>query len=82
MIIVRCRDCNKELHSSTKTKVCGCPNMMTVTADKVSAIDLSKVVMINSNQREQQKNILSSSDLVYQEERRKRKVKRLDFDVR
>ena len=47
MIIVRCKECNTEICSNTKTQVCGCPNMMTVLGDKVSAQDLSKVVMIN-----------------------------------
>tara|TARA_B100000035_G_scaffold98954_1_gene83927 strand:+ start:119 stop:286 length:168 start_codon:yes stop_codon:yes gene_type:complete len=55
--------------------------MMTVTGDKVSAVDLSRVIMINSN-KEKKQNILSQQDLAYQEARRKRKVRRLDFDVR
>tara|TARA_B100002019_G_scaffold205589_1_gene178343 strand:- start:527 stop:694 length:168 start_codon:yes stop_codon:yes gene_type:complete len=55
--------------------------MMTVTGDKVSAVDLSRVVMINSN-KEKKQNVLSQQDLAYQEARRKRKVRRLDFDVR
>ena len=81
MITVRCKDCNTELRGNNKTQVCGCPNMMTVTGDKVSAVDLSRVVMINSN-KEKKQNVLSQQDLVYQEARRKRKVRRLDFDVR
>jgi len=81
MIIVRCKDCNKELTSTNKTQVCGCPNMMTVKGDGVTAVDLSRVVMVNSTQKEQ-KNVLSSSDLAYQEARRQRKVRRLDFEVR
>ena len=54
---------------------------MTVTGDKVSAVDLSRVIMINSN-KEKKQNVLSQQDLAYQEARRKRKVRRLDFDVR
>ena len=81
MLIVRCKDCNKELTSTPKTQVCGCQNMMTVKGDSVTAVDLSRVVMINSTKKEQ-KNVLSSSDLAYQEARRQRKVRRLDFDVR
>ena len=82
MIIVRCRDCNKEITSTNKTQVCGCPNMMTVKGDSVSAVDLSRVVMINSTQKEQKSNVLSSSDLAYQEARRQRKVRKLDFEIR
>ena len=55
--------------------------MMTVNEDKVSAVDLSKVVMIISG-KEKKQNVLSQQDLVYQEQRRKRKVRRLDFDVK
>ena len=54
---------------------------MSVKGDSVTAVDLSRVVMINSTKKEQ-KNVLSSSDLAYQEARRQRKVRRLDFDVR
>jgi len=82
MISVRCRDCNKELTGTNKTQVCGCPNMMTVKGDSVSAVDLSRVVMLNSTQKEQRSNVLSSSDLAYQEARRQRKVRKLDFEVR
>jgi hypothetical protein len=81
MLIVRCKDCNRELTGTTKTQVCGCPNTMTVKGDSVTALDLSRVIMINSTKKEQ-KNVLSSSDLAYQEARRQRKVRRLDFDVR
>ena len=82
MIVVRCRDCNREITSTNKTQTCGCPNMMTVKGDGVSAIDLSRVVMVNSTQKEQRSNVLSSSDLAYQEARRQRKVRKLDFEVR
>jgi len=56
--------------------------MMSVKGDSVTAVDLSKVVMVNSNGVEQKKNVLSSQDLAYQEARRQRKVRKLDFDVR
>ena len=82
MIIVRCKQCNTEIKSDHHTHCCGCPNMMTVIEDKVTAIDLSKVVMISSSNRVKDGNVLTSSDLSFQEERRKRKVKKLDFEIR
>jgi len=82
MLIVRCRDCNREITSTNKTQVCGCPNMMTVKGDSVSALDLSRVVMVNSTQKEQKTNVLSSQDIAWQEARRQRKVRRLDFEIR
>ena len=81
MLVVRCRDCNKEITSTNKAQVCGCPNMMTVKGDSVTAIDLSRVVMVNSTKKEQ-KNVLTSQDLAFQEARRQRKVRRLDFEIR
>lgn len=56
--------------------------MMTVTGDNVSAVDLNQVVMLNSKENTKQKGVLSSQDLMYQEERRNRKVRKLDFEVR
>ena len=81
MIIVRCKNCNTEISSSSKTQCCGCPNMMTVTEDKVSAVDLSQIVMIKSGESRKE-NKLSAQDLAYQEARRQRKVRRLDFEER
>ena len=56
--------------------------MMTVIEDKITAVDLTKVVMVELNKETIPKNFLSQSDLSYQEQRRKRKVRKLDFDVR
>ena len=83
MISIRCKDCNKELigHSS-KTVTCGCPNMATIRGDKVSAVDLSRIVMLNSLKESSKTNVLSSQDIAWQEARRQRKVRRLDFEVR
>ena len=82
MLIVRCRDCSKEINSTNKTQVCGCPNMMTVKGDSVSAVDLSRVIMVNSTKKEQKTNVLTSQDLAFQEARRQRKVRKLDFEIR
>ena len=82
MITIRCKNCNKELISNNKTQVCGCPNTMTIVGDKISAIDLNRVVMVNSSKENQKTNLLSNSDLAYQEARRQRKVRRLDFDIK
>jgi hypothetical protein len=82
MLVVRCKICNKELESSPKTQICGCPNMMTLKDDKVTAVDLGKVVMVRSNKEREQKSSFSPSELAYQEARRNRKVRKLDFEVR
>ena len=84
MLVVRCRECQKELTShETKSQSCGCPNMMTVKGDSVTAVDLSRVVMISSAVKKKQKDgVLSDSDLMFQEERRKRKVRKMDFEIK
>ena len=80
MLSVRCKVCNVELTSSSKTQVCGCPNMMTITDDAVSATDLKKVVITRLDTKETEG--LTSHDLEWQEQRRKRKVRKLDFEIK
>jgi hypothetical protein len=83
MLSIRCKDCNKELLGHpTKTITCGCSNMATIRGDKISALDLSRVVMLNSLKETQKSNVLSSQDLAFQEARRQRKVRKLDFEIR
>ena len=83
MLVVRCRDCNKEITSQpSQSRSCGCPNMMTVKGDSVSAVDLGRVVVISSDKNTKKEGVLSPQDLSFQEERRKRKVLKLDFEIR
>ena len=81
MITVRCKECGKEVSTGPRTVSCGCPNMTTVTGTHFSAADLTKVVIVKSNQ-ENKPDGLTSQDLQWQEERRKRKVRKLDFEIR
>ena len=79
---VRCRSCGKELQGhSSRTYSCGCPNMTTIHGDSITAVDLSAVIMLNSSIHNKETG-LTSQDLQWQEERRKRKVRKLDFEVR
>ena len=83
MISIRCKDCNREITGHlSKTVTCGCPNMATIRGDKISALDLSRVVMLNSLKETQKTSVLSSQDIAWQEARRQRKVRRLDFEIR
>ena len=81
MIIVRCKECGTELTGDSQTKSCGCPNMLTVTGDTFTARNLTNIVVVKSNQKKDQEG-LSSQDLQWQEQRRKRKVRKLDFEIR
>ena len=56
--------------------------MATIRGDKISAVDLSKIIMLNSIQIKEKSGVLTEEDLAFQESRRKRKVRRLDFEVR
>ena len=83
MLVVQCKDCRKELSSdSGRSQSCGCPNMMTVKGDSVTAVDLTRVIMLQSNRKNTKSNALSPQDLAFQEERRRRKVRKLDFEER
>lgn len=81
---VRCKSCNKEIEGrSAKTISCGCLNMATIVNNsRITALDLSQVVMLNSPNGKQKSNILTNEDIAWQEARRQRKVRRLDFEVR
>ena len=82
-IKIRCRSCGRELEGHhNKTVSCGCPNMTTIRGDKISGLDLSQVVMINSYQSQNKKGVLSQQDIQWQEARRQRKVRKMDFEVR
>ena len=81
-IKVRCRSCGKELAGHPSRSIsCGCSNMTTIRGDKISAVDLSQVVMLNSHQSHK-KEVLSREDIQWQEQRRQRKVRKLNFEVR
>ena len=83
MISIRCKDCNRELVGHpTKTVTCGCPNMATIRGDKISANDLSMIVMLNSYTNKKKSGVLTNEDIMWQEARRQRQFRRLDFEVR
>ena len=81
-IKVRCKSCGKEIRAAAgKSVCCGCSNMTTIKGDVISAVDLGQVIMLNTysvNER----NGLSSEQIEWQEERSKRKIRKLDFEVR
>ena len=80
---VQCGVCGKELQgNSGKTYSCGCSNMMTVRGNTVSAVDMSQVIMLNSHTPKRVNEGLTQQDIEWQEARRKRKVRKLDFEIR
>lgn len=84
MLKILCKACNTELISHpTQAKSCGCNNMTMIVNDKITALDLSLVQIVSGVQSHKvTEGVLSPQDLAFQEERRKRKVRKLEFDVR
>jgi len=80
MTTVRCKNCNVELTSTSKVQCCGCDNQMTIVDDKIGAVNLDLVEIVNTSYKKEDKNLLSKEDLQYQESRRTRKVRRIDFE--
>ena len=81
-IKVRCKSCGKEIRATAgKSVCCGCENMTTIKGDVISAVDLGQVIMLNSYSTNE-KSGLSTEQIEWQEERSKRKIRKLDFEVR
>jgi uncharacterized protein YnzC (UPF0291/DUF896 family) len=56
--------------------------MMTVRGDTVSAVNMSEVIMLNFTSKKPKNEGLTQQDIEWQEARRKRKVRKLDFEIR
>ena len=83
MLRVRCKVCNTELESHpTQVVCCGCDNMTLVKGDTITAVDLNQVVMLNLLKENKKDSLFSPSELAFQESRRARKVRKLDFEIR
>ena len=84
MLKVRCKMCNKELHSHPiQTKCCGCDNLTTVKDDKITALDLTLVELISKpNQQNNSSSLFTREDLAYQEARRNRKIRKMEFEIK
>ena len=82
MLKIRCKQCGVELTSTSKTQVCGCSNQMELIESKISAVDLSQVMIVKMWVDEEDKTSFSKDDIAWQEKRSKRKIKKLDYDVK
>ena len=84
MLVVRCKSCGKELSSDNgRSQCCGCPNMTSIVGDRITAVDLSQAIIVKMRVDEKSNQTsLSNSDMAWQESRSKRKIRKLDFEVR
>jgi len=81
-IRVRCKSCGKEIKAAAgKSVCCGCSNITTIKGDVISAVDLSQVTMLNTYTTKKDSGI-SQEQIEWQKERSKRKIRKLDFEVR
>jgi len=55
--------------------------MTTVRGDKISAVDLGQVVMLSSHSSKKE-SILTQEDVQWQEQRKQRKIRKLNFEIR
>tara|TARA_A200000159_G_C7283081_1_gene322349 strand:+ start:482 stop:649 length:168 start_codon:yes stop_codon:yes gene_type:complete len=55
---------------------------MSIVDNKIGAKDLEKVVMVSNNIEKNIDSHFTREELLYQEERRRRKVRRLDFEIK
>ena len=83
MLRVRCKQCGVELTSTNKTQVCGCSNQMELIESKISAVDLSQVMIVKLRVDDRDpKSYFSEADFEWKKKRSKRKIKKLDFDFK
>ncbi len=85
MLIVRCKNCNTEIVSSPQGHTCGCPNMTRVRDDVISAKDLTMVEIVSGiakKTKQTEYQYLTKEDLAWMEQRKSRKVRKLDFEIR
>jgi hypothetical protein len=57
--------------------------MTSIVGDKITAVDLSQAVIVKMRVDEKSNQTsFSSSDVAWQESRRQRKVRKMDFEIR
>ena len=57
--------------------------MTSIVGDRITAVDLSQAVIVKMRVDEKSnKTSLSNSDIAWQESRSRRKIRKLDFEVR
>lgn len=83
MLQIRCKNCNVILDSHpTQTRCCGCDNLTTIRGEVISALDLTKVEIVSNILKKEKSQVLSKEDLAFQESRKNRKVRKLEFEIR
>ena len=83
MLVIRCKNCSRVLEEHpSQLKCCQCPNLTSIRGGSISGLDLSLVEIISGARSKRPQSILTKQDLEFQEQRKQRKVRRLDFETR
>lgn len=82
MLKIYCKLCGSEVESHpSQLRTCSCKNAQ-LKDNVISGYDLSKIEIISNSNKSQKTSIFSQKDLEYQENRRKRKVSKLTYEIR
>ena len=79
---VQCTVCNTIITSSGRPQCCGCENQIVVDDTTFTSKDLANVKVLNTITNVTESGHLSQDQLQWQEQRRKRKVRKLTFEER
>tara|TARA_B100000965_G_scaffold67205_1_gene52723 strand:- start:14316 stop:14561 length:246 start_codon:yes stop_codon:yes gene_type:complete len=79
---VQCVVCKKEIVSNGKPQNCGCQNNLIVDDKGFTAMDLSAVIILNNVTNVSEPRQFSQDQVEWLEKRRKRKVRKLNFEER
>lgn len=83
MLVIRCKNCGKVLEEHpSQLRCCQCPNLTSIRGGNISGVDLSLVEIITTTKSKRPPTVLTKQDLEFQEQRKQRKVRRLDFEIR
>ena len=83
MTTILCKNCNNVLHAHpSKTKCCGCDNLTTIKGETISARDLTLVEILSNIKKKESNSVLSREDLAFQESRKNRKIRKLEFETK
>ena len=82
MLTIKCKNCEMILESHpTKTRSCQCENFTNIRGTNISAKNLSLVEIIY-NPLEKKLPLLKKQDMDFQEKRKQRKIRKLNFEER
>ena len=56
--------------------------MSSITGETITAIDLTLVELLSSIYKKNKNSLFSKEDLAFQEARKKRKIKKLEFEIK